>query len=432
MLWIVDSGGNALYRGDPSDGTIELVAVFDALPGVFPSPTRGGEMLADPVPTGIAFDDDGNALVSLLSGAPFVPGSAKVIQVTPDGEQSEYATNLTMLTDLRRGPDGEFYAIQFAVFTDQGPTPNSGALVRVQEGDASEVVVEGLSFPTSVDFNADGDAYIAINGVGAPGSGQVIRVDNVTGMTGQAGEEAAEEEAAATEEAAAEETEEETEAETSEEAAPASEDAPTVAVEDQESQGSQVIVPSAYSVGPGWMVIHADADGRPGPVLGQTAVAPGQNDNIIVMLSEPVSGETTLWAMLHVDEGEIGTYEFPGADVPARVGDAIVMQPFTVTAPEAAAEEATAEEAAAEEVAEEEAAEEETEEAPAPEPTEAAAEEAPASEPTEAVSGSTMPGSGAPSSLPNTGSPMPVGNILAIVGAALAVLGAAVARRRSS
>jgi sugar lactone lactonase YvrE len=61
------------------------------------------------------------------------------------------------------------------LFTEQGPQPNSGAIVRVQAGDASEVVVDGLSFPTSIDFDADGSAYVTINGVGAPASGQVVK-----------------------------------------------------------------------------------------------------------------------------------------------------------------------------------------------------------------------------------------------------------------
>jgi hypothetical protein len=104
--------------------------------------------------------------------------------VTADGQVSDYATGLTMLTDLRSGPDGNLYAVQIGVFTEQGPTPNSGAIIRVKEGDASEVVLSGLSFPTSIDFNAAGDAYVTLNGIGAPGSGEVVKY---TGLTGQAG-----------------------------------------------------------------------------------------------------------------------------------------------------------------------------------------------------------------------------------------------------
>ena len=79
-----------------------------------------------------------------------MPGSAKVLMVTPDGEMSDYATGLTMLTDLRRGPDGALYAVQFGMFTEQGPVPDAGSVVRIHEGTASEVLVSGLSFPTSL------------------------------------------------------------------------------------------------------------------------------------------------------------------------------------------------------------------------------------------------------------------------------------------
>ena len=43
------------------------------------------------------------------------------------------------------------------------PVPNSGAIWRIQEGEESELIYTGLSFPTSIDFNEAGDAYITIN-----------------------------------------------------------------------------------------------------------------------------------------------------------------------------------------------------------------------------------------------------------------------------
>jgi hypothetical protein len=97
---------------------------------------------------------------------------------------SDFAAGLTMLTDLRAGPDGALYGVQFARFTEQGPELGSGAVIRVKAGDASEVVVSGLMFPTSIDFNVDGDAFVTVNGVGAPGSGQVVRFAGLTEMSG--------------------------------------------------------------------------------------------------------------------------------------------------------------------------------------------------------------------------------------------------------
>ncbi|MCB0197838.1 MAG: ScyD/ScyE family protein [Anaerolineae bacterium] len=183
-LWVTDAGANDLLKVDPTSGDITLVTAFDAVPSPLPSPTRDNALLTDPVPTGVVVDDSGTAYVALLPGFPFVPGSSKVVQVSSGGEVSDYATGLTMLTDLRMGPDGNMYAVQVGQFTDQGPVPNMGRIIRIKEGDASEVVVDGLSFPTSIDFNDNGDAYVTINGVGAPGSGEVVMFANVTDMEG--------------------------------------------------------------------------------------------------------------------------------------------------------------------------------------------------------------------------------------------------------
>ncbi len=184
MLWVADAGANDLLKVDPATGNVTLVATFSGIPGPSPNPNRGNATESDPVPTAVAFDQGGNIYVSFLPGFPFLPGSAKVVKVTVGGQVSDYATGLTMVTDLRSGPDGNLYAVQLGQFTEQGPVPNSGAIVRVKEDDASEVVASGLSFPTSIDFNAAGDAYVTINGVGAPGSGQVVMF---AGLTSQAG-----------------------------------------------------------------------------------------------------------------------------------------------------------------------------------------------------------------------------------------------------
>lgn len=185
-LWVADAAANDVVRVDPASGEIEVVAVFtEGLPGGFPNPNRDGAVEADPVPTAVVPTGDGSAYVSFLSGAPFTPGTAKVVLVSSEGEVSDFATGLTTLTDLQLGPDGQFYAVQFAIWGEQGPTPNSGAIVRVKPGADSEMVWPELPFPTSIAFDDEGNAYVTVNGVGAPGSGAVARLPALTERKGQ-------------------------------------------------------------------------------------------------------------------------------------------------------------------------------------------------------------------------------------------------------
>lgn len=174
-LYVADAGANDLLRVNPTTGQVSVVTVF----APFPNNSGVGPPVSDPVPTGVVANSDGTFYVSMLRGFPFTPGTTKVVKVAANGAVSDYAESLTSLTDLRRGPDGNLYAIQFAVFGQQGPAPNSGALVRIKPGFASETVISNLSYPTSVAFNSAGDAFITINGVGEPGSGAVVKYTGV-------------------------------------------------------------------------------------------------------------------------------------------------------------------------------------------------------------------------------------------------------------
>lgn len=109
-------------------------------------------------------------------------------------------------------------------------------------------------------------------------------------------------------------------------------DAPSVTVDDQPIKNGTVTVARVVAFEPGWIVIHADANGKPGPILGYTAVKPGENMNVVVNIDE-AKATSRLHAMLHVDRGEMGMFEFPGGpDVPVKVGGKVVNVPFNVVA----------------------------------------------------------------------------------------------------
>ena len=91
-------------------------------------------------------------------------------------------------------------------------------------------------------------------------------------------------------------------------------------------------IASTLSDGPGWVVIHSDNDSAPGPVAGFAPVNDSLTTEIVVEL-DPNLVTPILWPMLHIDDGEIGVYEFgtvDGADTPVLVGGEILTFPVDV------------------------------------------------------------------------------------------------------
>ena len=98
-------------------------------------------------------------------------------------------------------------------------------------------------------------------------------------------------------------------------------------VSDQSSDGAVVTV-SAASIqpGPGWVVIYTDQDGSPADVLGKAEVEDDLEDIQIALDETLEAGGHTLWAQLHVDAQPVGTFQYPGEDVPVTFEDGDVVQ----------------------------------------------------------------------------------------------------------
>jgi plastocyanin len=115
---------------------------------------------------------------------------------------------------------------------------------------------------------------------------------------------------------------------------------PFVIVNDQAAGDGTVVIEDVHATEPGWIVIHLNQDGAPGAVIGFAPVEAGENHDVVVEidLDQAASG---LFAMLHLDGGTHGEYEFPGEDAPVFIEDDIVNVPFSVTGVELAADEDT-------------------------------------------------------------------------------------------
>ncbi|MFN1834972.1 hypothetical protein AB2B38_006900 [Balneola sp. MJW-20] len=116
--------------------------------------------------------------------------------------------------------------------------------------------------------------------------------------------------------------------------------APSVTVNDQAAENNEMItITEVTTEQRGWIVLHRD-NGNDAPVvpdiIGKAQVYLGANGEIDITVAEGETLQTgdKLWAMLHIDDGEEGAYEFDGnsgLDNPVFDSNSnIVMVQFTI------------------------------------------------------------------------------------------------------
>ena len=105
---------------------------------------------------------------------------------------------------------------------------------------------------------------------------------------------------------------------------------PSVTVNDQSVASGSVTIADVVSSGPGWIAIQANDNGKPGAVLGDTAVKDGDNVNVVVKI-DPLKATPVMYAVLYSDVGKVGTFEPEGPDTPQTVGGQPVEPIFNVT-----------------------------------------------------------------------------------------------------
>jgi hypothetical protein len=130
------------------------------------------------VPTVLAHH--GDFYVSNLSTFPLVPGASKILQITPSGHIARTFGHLTGVLGIAFDRWGRLYALENTVCPTAdpcGPTPGTGALVRVKPNGDVETVASGLMLPTGMTIGPDGAFYVSVNGFGFPaGAGEIARI----------------------------------------------------------------------------------------------------------------------------------------------------------------------------------------------------------------------------------------------------------------
>ena len=103
-------------------------------------------------------------------------------------------------------------------------------------------------------------------------------------------------------------------------------------VSDQDTAG-QIIIAKVSTARDGWISIHkSSADGgiQLPDSIGQARVDSGDSEKVIVDLWDaPYAGEK-LWALLHIDAGDRGTYEFPEKDLAVRKNGETMARSFKI------------------------------------------------------------------------------------------------------
>ena len=90
-----------------------------------------------------------------------------------------------------------------------------------------------------------------------------------------------------------------------------------ISVDNQSVSSGSVLVSMVDSLQPGWVAIFTDNNGQPGNLLGYAAVPAGTSSDVKVTIDSKAATDKMI-AMLLIDAGKIGTFEYPGADTPVK------------------------------------------------------------------------------------------------------------------
>jgi hypothetical protein len=112
---------------------------------------------------------------------------------------------------------------------------------------------------------------------------------------------------------------------------------PVISVVPQSIKEGKILVANVITDQDSWLVIHKENNRNveEGEVVGYAPLSRGNHKNVEVKVNLSDQSTMALVAMLHIDEGKKGVFEFPGKDIPmisplTSQSDIPVMMPFVV------------------------------------------------------------------------------------------------------
>ena len=173
--YVTDAGGNSLLRV-AANGNVSLVATFRP-EAIVPPPAPPAAQTAEAVPTEVAMGPDGALYVSLLTGAPFANGIAKVYRVVPGETPTAFQSNFRTIIDIEFGPDGSLYVLEHSATAPGFGAP--GKITRITPDNVRHVINTGTTLmrPTAIAVDDTGAIYVSNKGAGfAAGAGEVLKI----------------------------------------------------------------------------------------------------------------------------------------------------------------------------------------------------------------------------------------------------------------